>query len=35
MCFERGQIVECAEDIMLNVEEFLAEIVMKGKYADV
>jgi hypothetical protein len=35
MCFERGQIVECAEDIMLNVEEFLAEIVMKGKYAEV
>jgi hypothetical protein len=35
MCFERGQIVECAEDIMMDVESFLAEIVMKGKYAQV
>lgn len=35
MCFERGQIVECAEDIMMNVESFLAEIVMKGKHANV
>jgi hypothetical protein len=35
MCFERGQIVECAEDIMMDVESFLAEIVMKDKHADV
>lgn len=32
MCFERGQIVECAEDIMANLESFLAEIVMKDKH---
>ena len=35
MSFERGQIVECADDIMMDVEKFLAEIVMKGKYANV
>lgn len=31
MCFERGQIVECAEDIMNDVESFLTEIVIKDK----
>jgi hypothetical protein len=35
MCFEYGQIIECAEGIMKNIEKFLAEIVMKGKYTEV
>ncbi len=35
MCFECGQIVECGEGIMMDVEKFLAEIVMKGKHANV
>lgn len=29
MCFKRGQIVECAEDIMADVESFIAKIVLK------
>lgn len=35
MCFEQGQIVDCGEDIMMDVEKFLAEIIMKGKHANV
>jgi hypothetical protein len=35
MCFECGEIVECGKCIMMDVESFLAEIVMKGKYAQV
>ena len=31
MCFEYGQIVECAESIIENIKSFLAELVTKDK----